>query len=66
MDSLHLVVCLLNAFLSDLGVGLVAQPLYVAHLIMESQLNIETSKTYNAIYIAYLIATNLFIFATLK
>ena len=99
MDSLHLVVCLLNAFLSytatmlnivtihairktpslsknlktlllslavsDLGVGLVAQPLYVARLIMESQLNIETSKTYNAIYIAYLIPANLFRFATL-
>ena len=32
---------------------------------MESRLNIETSKTYNAIYIAYLIPTNLFIFATL-
>ncbi|CAH3025263.1 unnamed protein product [Porites evermanni] len=81
MDTLHLVGCLLNAFLSytatvlnivtihairktpslsknsktlllslavsDLGVGLVAQPLYVACLIMESQLNIETSKTYH-------------------
>ena len=100
MDSLYLVVCLLNAFLSytttmlnivtihairktpslsknlktlllslavsDLGVGLVAQPLYVARLIMESQLNIETSKTYNAIYIAFLVPTNLFVSATLS
>ena len=79
MDSLYLVVCLLNAFLSytatmlnivtihairktpslsknlktlllslavsDLGVGLVVQPLYVARRIMQSKLNIETSKT---------------------
>ena len=99
MDSLHLLVCLLNAFLSctttmlniviihairktpslsknlktlllclavsDLGVGLVAQPLYEARPIMESRLNNETSKTYNAIYIAYLIPTNLFAFVTL-
>ena len=99
MDSLHLVGCLLNAFLSytstmlnivtihairktpslsknlktlllslavsDLGVGLVAQPLYVARLIMESQLNIETSKTYNAIYIAYLVSGIFFGFATM-
>ena len=99
MDSLHLVVCLLNAFLSytatmlnivtihairktasmsknlktlllslavsDLGIGLVVQPLHLALGIMEWKLNIETSKTYNAIYIAYLILLNLFIFATL-
>ena len=56
---------LLSLAVSDLGVGLVAQPLYVARLIMESQLNIETSKTYNAIYIAFLVPTNLFVSATL-
>ena len=63
--SKNLKTLLLSLAVSDLGVGLVAQPLYVARLIMESQLNIETSKTYNAIYIAYLIAANLFLFATL-
>ena len=63
--SKNLKTLLLSLAVSDLGVGLVAQPLYVARLIMESQLNIETSKTYNAIYIAYLILLNLFIFATL-
>ena len=63
--SKNLKTLLLSLAVSDLGVGLVAQPLYVARLIMESQLNIETSKTYNAIYIAYLIPTNLFAFATL-
>ena len=56
----------LSLAVSDLGVGLVAQPLYVARLIMESQLNIETSKTYNAIYIAFLVPTNLFVSATLS
>ena len=63
--SKNLKTLLLSLAVSDLGVGLVAQPLYVARLIMESRLNIETSKTYNAIYIAYLIPTNLFAFATL-
>ena len=63
--SKNLKTLLPSLAVSDLGVGLVAQPLYVARLIMASKLNIETSKTYNAIYIAYLIATNLFIFATL-
>ena len=56
---------LLSLAVSDIGVGLVVQPLYVARRIMQSKLNIETSKTYNAIYIAYLIPTNLFAFATL-
>ena len=63
--SKNLKTLLLSLAVSDLGVGLVAQPLYVARLIMESQLNIETSKTYNAIYIAHLVSANLFGFATL-
>ena len=63
--SKNLKTLLLSLAVSDLGVGLVAQPLYVARLIMESQLNIETSKTYNAIYIAFLVSANLFGFATL-
>ena len=60
--SKNLKTLFLSLAVSDLGVGLVAQPLYVARLIMESRLNIET---YNAIYIAYLIPANLFRFATL-
>ena len=60
--SKNLKTLLLSQAVSDLGVGLVAQPLYVARLIMESRLNIET---YNAIYIAYLIPANLLRFATL-
>ena len=60
--SKNLKTLLLSLAVSDLGVGLVAQPLYVARLIMESRLNLET---YNAIYIACLIPANLFRFATL-
>ena len=60
--SKNLKTLLLSLAVSDLGVGLVAQPLYVARLIMESRLNIET---YNAIYIAFLIPANLLRFATL-
>ena len=63
--SKNLKTLLLSVAVSDLGVGLVAQPLYVARRIMESQLNIETSKTYNAICIAFLVSANLFAFATL-
>ena len=58
--SKNLKTLLLSLAVSDLGVGLVVQPSHV-----ESKLNIETSKTYNAIYIAYFIPTNVFIFATL-
>ena len=54
--SKNLKTLLLSLAVSDIGVGLVVQPSYVARLIMESQLNTETSKTYNAIYIAYLVS----------
>ena len=63
--SKNLKTLLFSLAVSDLGIGLVVQPLFVANLIMASNLNIETSKTYNAIYIAYLIPANLFLFATL-
>ena len=63
--STNLKTLLLSLAVSDLGVGLVVQPLYVANLIMASKLNNETSKTYNAIHIVYLILVNLFIFAAL-
>ena len=63
--SKNLKTLLLSLAVSDLGVGLVVQPLFVAHRITQSKLNIETSKTYNAIYIAFLVPANIFIFATL-
>ena len=62
--SKNLKTLLLSLAVSDLGVGLVAQPLDVARLIMESRLNIETSKTYNAINIAFHASGTLFVFAT--
>ena len=99
MDSLHLILCLLNVFssytatmlnvvtihairktpslsknlktlllslaVSDLGVGIIVQPLYVAKLIIDSKDNNEIStEPQNAIYTACLIPTHLFCFAT--
>ena len=63
--SKNLKALLLSQAVSDLGVGLLAQPMYVARLIMESKLNSGTNSSYNAIYIAYLVPTNLFTLATL-
>ena len=64
--SKNLKTLLLSLAVSDLGVGLLAQPMYVVHLVsMDWNENNETSKTYNAIYIAFLLPTNLFTFATL-
>ena len=62
----NLKTLLLSLAVSDLGVGLLAQPMYVVHLVsMDWNENNETSKTFNATYIAFLVPTNLFIFATL-
>ena len=47
--SKNLKTLLFSLAVSDLGVGLVGQPLNVANLIMQSKLNIETSKPYNGI-----------------
>ena len=64
--SNNLKTLLLSLAVSDLGVGLLAQPMYVVHLVsMDWNENNETSKTFNATYIAFLVPTNLFIFATL-
>ena len=64
--SKNLKTLLLSLAVSDLGAGLLAQPMYVVHLVsLDWNENNETSKTYNAIYIAVLVPTNLFIFATL-
>ena len=64
--SKNLKTLLLSLAVSDLGVGLLAQPMYVVHLVsMDWNENNETSKTYNAIYIAVLVPTILFTYATL-
>ncbi|CAH3047229.1 unnamed protein product [Porites lobata] len=64
--SKNLKTLLLSLAVSDLGVGLLAQPMTVIHTISTNlNENNETSKTYVAIYIAWLLPTNLFAFATL-
>ena len=56
---------LLSLSISDLGVGLLVQPLYVAHmyLTMETTKNID-SIAYWAVYKAYAIPSSLFVFAS--
>ena len=54
---------LLSLAVSDLGVGLLAQPIFAAH-IMDSKQNNETMNN-NAIYIAFRTPTNIFIPASL-
>ena len=62
--SKNLKTLLLSLAASDLGVGLLAQPMFVAH-VMDSKQNNETNESYNAIYIACLIPTNFFTYASL-
>ena len=62
--SKNLKTLLFSLAVSDLGVGLLAQPMFVAHL-MDSKQNNETNESYNAIYIACLIPTNFFTYASL-
>ena len=55
---------LLSLAVSDLGVGLLVQPMCIA-FIMDSQQNNATNDTNNVIYLAFLIPVNLFIDASL-
>ena len=55
---------LLSLAVSDLGVGLLAQPMHVAYIMDYKQNNVP-NETYSVIYIAFLIPTNLFMFASL-
>ena len=60
----NLKTLLLSLAVSDLGVGLLAQPMHVAY-IMDSKQNNATNETYNIIYIAFLIPANFFLNASL-
>ena len=60
----NLKTFLLSLAVSDLGVGLLVQPMHVAY-IMDSKQNNATNETYNVIYIAFLIPTNFFTYASL-
>ena len=62
--SRNLKTLLLSLAVSDLGVGLLAQSMFVAH-VMDSKQNNETNESYNAIHIACLIPTNFFTYASL-
>ena len=62
--SKNLTTLLLSLAVSDLGVGLLAQPMFVAR-VMASKQNNETNESYNAIRIACLIPTNFFTYASL-
>ena len=61
--SKPLKTLLLSLAVSDLGVGLTTQPLYVAVRLMELK-QTDNSVTYNAIYIVLLISANFFSFAS--
>ena len=54
---------LLSLAVSDLGVGLTAQPLYVAVRIMELK-QIDKNRTYYATHIAFLVSANLLSFSS--
>ena len=60
----NLKTLLLSLAVSDLGVGLLAQPMYVAYIMDSKQYKVP-NETYSVIYIAFLIPTNLFFFASL-
>ena len=55
---------LLSLAASDLGVGLVVQPLYIAYLAMEMEHVTENNLNYNNIYKAFLLTANTFGFAS--
>ena len=55
---------LLSLAVSDLGVGLLAQPLNIASFVMELKENSENSPTLFIMHSAYLVAMNLFFLAT--
>ena len=56
---------LLSLTVSDLGISVLAQPMFVAYLTMDSTQANETNETYSVIYIMTLIPVNFFLFASL-
>ena len=55
---------LLSLAVSDLGVGLMVQPSYIASLVMEMEHKTETNPAYNITYKLYVFTVNLFGFAS--
>ena len=62
-SSKPLKLLLLSLAVSDLGVGLTAQPLFVTVRIMELKQS-DNSRTYCVTHIAFLVSLNLFAFAS--
>ena len=62
--SKNLKTLLLSLAVSDLGVGLLAQPMLVAEIMDSNQKN-ETNESSSATHIVFLIAINFFFFASL-
>ena len=56
---------LLSLGVSDLGVGLFVQPLYIGRLVMKLEQNTESNSTFNTISIAYSTTAYLFALASL-
>ena len=59
-----LKILLLNLAVSDLGVGLVVQPLYIARLLIQSTSKTENSAVYKSTSLAFLIPANFLSFAS--
>ena len=55
---------LLSLAVSDLGVGLLVQPLYIVVLVMEMEENIENNLTYKNTFKVFVFTANLFGFAS--
>ena len=55
---------LLSLAVSDLGVGLISQPLYIAIVVMELQPNFENNPAYKTTYKAFLVPLNLLYYAS--
>ena len=59
-----LKILLLSMAVSDLGVGLVVQPLYIARLLIQSTSNTANSAVYKSTSLAFLIPANFLSFAS--
>ena len=59
-----LKILLLSLAVSDLGVGLLVQPLHIARFVMEVEPNAEDNPTYKTLFSVYLILVNLFYYAS--
>ena len=55
---------LLSLAVSDLGVGLMVQPSYIATLVMEMEQNTENNPAYNVVFKFYAFTVNLFGYAS--